>query len=110
VALDCLPTVYVWHVVRPRPASDTLSIHQTSTQEDIYEKSVSPLVEAALAGYNATVFAYGQTGECLPVFYMYVCPDASERVAAPCRRRLLGWVWVCFTLIALPRASLTHRL
>ena len=40
----------------------TLAILQTSTQEEIYEKSVSPLVEAALAGYNATVFAYGQTG------------------------------------------------
>ena len=35
---------------------------QESTQEDIYSNSVRPLVEAALSGYNATVFAYGQTG------------------------------------------------
>ena len=35
---------------------------QNSTQEDIYTNSVRPLVEAALSGYNATVFAYGQTG------------------------------------------------
>jgi len=35
---------------------------QRSTQEDIYTNSVRPLVEAALSGYNATVFAYGQTG------------------------------------------------
>eukprot|EP00277_Geminigera_cryophila_P000953 CAMPEP_0179413612 /NCGR_PEP_ID=MMETSP0799-20121207/5196_1 /TAXON_ID=46947 /ORGANISM="Geminigera cryophila, Strain CCMP2564" /LENGTH=98 /DNA_ID=CAMNT_0021186105 /DNA_START=123 /DNA_END=415 /DNA_ORIENTATION=+ len=35
---------------------------QASSQEDIYKESVRPLVEAALSGYNATVFAYGQTG------------------------------------------------
>ena len=35
---------------------------QASTQRDIYEQSIRPLVDAALAGYNATVFAYGQTG------------------------------------------------
>eukprot|EP00960_Hanusia_phi_P039830 754072-Hanusia_phi.AAC.2 len=34
----------------------------TSTQQDIYNQSVRPLVDAALSGYNATVFAYGQTG------------------------------------------------
>eukprot|EP00291_Cryptomonas_curvata_P011201 CAMPEP_0172200482 /NCGR_PEP_ID=MMETSP1050-20130122/29356_1 /TAXON_ID=233186 /ORGANISM="Cryptomonas curvata, Strain CCAP979/52" /LENGTH=57 /DNA_ID=CAMNT_0012877797 /DNA_START=339 /DNA_END=509 /DNA_ORIENTATION=+ len=33
---------------------------QTSKQEAIYEQCVRPLVESALAGYNATVFAYGQ--------------------------------------------------
>lgn len=33
-----------------------------ATQTDIYTHSVRPLVEAALSGYNATVFAYGQTG------------------------------------------------
>ncbi|EKX47715.1 hypothetical protein GUITHDRAFT_157562 [Guillardia theta CCMP2712] len=34
----------------------------SSTQQDIYNQSVRPLVDAALSGYNATVFAYGQTG------------------------------------------------
>ncbi len=69
--------MYVWHAVHPRPASLTLSIEQASTQEDIYEKSVSPLVEAALAGYNATVFAYGQTGQCLPVC-MCICMSVGR--------------------------------
>ena len=87
VALDCLSSPsfviikYVWHAVNPRPASDTLSIEQMSTQEDIYEKSVSPLVEAALAGYNATVFAYGQTGQCLPLC-MNICMCAQTRQSA----------------------------
>lgn len=31
-------------------------------QKYIFEKSVKPLVEACLKGYNATVLAYGQTG------------------------------------------------
>ena len=33
-----------------------------ATQEQIYEATVRPSVEAVLQGYNATVFAYGQTG------------------------------------------------
>lgn len=33
-----------------------------STQEEVYEKTTKPLVEAVLQGYNATVFAYGATG------------------------------------------------
>lgn len=35
---------------------------QTSKQEDLYEKCVTPLVQSCLEGYNATVLAYGQTG------------------------------------------------
>lgn len=34
----------------------------TSRQEDIFEKCVTPLVQSCLEGYNATVLAYGQTG------------------------------------------------
>ena len=34
----------------------------TSTQNDIYQSCVFPLVDACLDGYNATVLAYGQTG------------------------------------------------
>lgn len=33
-----------------------------SSQEDVYTKAVQPLVEEVLAGFNCTVFAYGQTG------------------------------------------------
>lgn len=33
-----------------------------SKQEDLYNKTVIPLVEGLFKGYNATVLAYGQTG------------------------------------------------
>lgn len=33
-----------------------------STQEDLYKKMVHPLIESVLNGFNATIFAYGQTG------------------------------------------------
>jgi len=33
----------------------------TFTQADVYEKCVEPLVKSCMEGYNATVFAYGQT-------------------------------------------------
>ncbi|PSC70144.1 kinesin-ii motor [Micractinium conductrix] len=33
-----------------------------SRQEDVYDAAAAALVEAALQGFNATVFAYGQTG------------------------------------------------
>jgi kinesin family protein 3/17 len=35
---------------------------EDSITENIYADSVFPLVESVLEGYNATVFAYGQTG------------------------------------------------
>ncbi|CAF3047525.1 unnamed protein product [Rotaria sp. Silwood2] len=35
---------------------------EDSITENIYAESVFPLVENVLEGYNATVFAYGQTG------------------------------------------------
>ncbi|KAJ1484934.1 P-loop containing nucleoside triphosphate hydrolase protein [Baffinella frigidus] len=31
-------------------------------QEDVYTNAVQPLLEAFFAGFNTTVFAYGQTG------------------------------------------------
>ena len=34
----------------------------TSKQVDVYKVVAAPLVEKVLAGYNCTVFAYGQTG------------------------------------------------
>jgi hypothetical protein len=33
-----------------------------STQEELYKKMVYPLIESILNGFNATIFAYGQTG------------------------------------------------
>merc|ERR550537_1278237 len=33
-----------------------------STQEDVYNASVRPLIEQVLNGFDATAFAYGQTG------------------------------------------------
>lgn len=33
-----------------------------STQEELYKKMVHPLIESILNGFNATIFAYGQTG------------------------------------------------
>lgn len=33
-----------------------------SKQSEVYQTVVSPLIEEVLAGYNCTVFAYGQTG------------------------------------------------
>ncbi|EAN80336.1 kinesin, putative [Trypanosoma brucei brucei TREU927] len=36
--------------------------NNTYTQRDLFLQEVQPLVEAVLQGYNATVFAYGQSG------------------------------------------------
>mmetsp|Transcript_47141 Transcript_47141/g.121827 ORF Transcript_47141/g.121827 Transcript_47141/m.121827 type:complete len:1136 (-) Transcript_47141:275-3682(-) len=33
-----------------------------TTQEDLYDHSIRPIVDEVLNGYNCTVFAYGQTG------------------------------------------------
>ena len=35
---------------------------QNSTQKKVYESTARTVVESALYGYNATIFAYGQTG------------------------------------------------
>ncbi len=34
---------------------------QRSTQEEIYDTTAKQLVDSSLLGYNATIFAYGQT-------------------------------------------------
>ncbi len=34
-----------------------------STQEEVFEQMVRPIVDEALAGFNCTIFAYGQTGK-----------------------------------------------
>ncbi|EGT38557.1 hypothetical protein CAEBREN_25332 [Caenorhabditis brenneri] len=35
---------------------------ENSTQSDLYEETFRDLVDSVLNGYNATIFAYGQTG------------------------------------------------
>lgn len=35
---------------------------QNSTQKKVYETTARSVVDSALQGYNATIFAYGQTG------------------------------------------------
>lgn len=35
---------------------------EKSTQRHIYDVCAAPVVESVLAGYNGTIFAYGQTG------------------------------------------------
>lgn len=35
---------------------------QNSTQKQVYESTARTVVESSLQGYNATIFAYGQTG------------------------------------------------
>ncbi|KAK7597899.1 hypothetical protein V9T40_010124 [Parthenolecanium corni] len=34
----------------------------SSTQQDLFDETVRPLIESVLNGFNATIFAYGQTG------------------------------------------------
>ena len=38
------------------------AVFQDASQADIYNEIARPLVENVLVGYNATIFAYGQTG------------------------------------------------
>ena len=35
---------------------------QNSSQKKVYDTTARPVVDSALQGYNATIFAYGQTG------------------------------------------------
>jgi kinesin family protein 11 len=35
---------------------------QYSTQKEVFNEAVAPIVDEVLQGYNCTVFAYGQTG------------------------------------------------
>ena len=35
---------------------------ESSSQAELYETTARPVVDSCLEGYNATIFAYGQTG------------------------------------------------
>lgn len=55
-------------VRNPRNGQETLSFHfdqcygHDSSQLAIFAQDVAPLAEHALAGFNVTIFAYGNTG------------------------------------------------
>jgi len=51
---------------------------EESTQEDVYESVVRPVVDEVLQGYNCTVFAYGQV-----LFLQALCVRAAPRPAPP---------------------------
>ncbi|CAF4506457.1 unnamed protein product, partial [Rotaria magnacalcarata] len=57
---------------------------EDSITENLYAESVFPLVENVLEGYNATVFAYGQTG-CGKSFTMQglPAPGSPQRGVIP---------------------------
>ncbi|KAL0049957.1 hypothetical protein WJX82_001623 [Trebouxia sp. C0006] len=48
-----------------------------SRQQDIYDATARPIVDAVLSGYNGTIFAYGQTG-CGKTFTMEGKEDPPE--------------------------------
>ena len=41
---------------------------QSASQKRVYETTAKTVVESALQGYNATIFAYGQTGTSLNTY------------------------------------------
>lgn len=45
----------------PIPYSYDYVFDMASTQKDIYNESVVPVVQMVLDGYNGTILAYGQT-------------------------------------------------
>ncbi|XP_076168679.1 kinesin-like protein 68D [Ptiloglossa arizonensis] len=69
--VDVFPTRGVVEIRHPRddPSSDNVKVFTfdavydwNSTQLDLYEETVRPLVSSVLDGFNGTIFAYGQTG------------------------------------------------
>jgi Kinesin motor domain len=48
---------------------------QSASQKRVYETTARTVVESALQGYNATIFAYGQTGNTriiMNIFHLYL--------------------------------------
>lgn len=67
-------------------------------QESVYDAAVQSLVAQFLAGYNATVLAYGQTGRCAP-------RGGGFRGAAALRADELGRSALCPSRCPTPRCS-----
>lgn len=92
----------------------------TFTQADVYEKCVEPLVKSCMEGYNATVFAYGQTvslfiqiimckfihfslnqGIILAtpfsnIYLLYISACGSQGIISPCPLFTFDWVTTLF--------------
>ena len=47
---------------KERVFSFDLTFQPGCLQENIFKKAALPIIESVLAGYNGTIFAYGQTG------------------------------------------------
>lgn len=69
--VDVIPSRGVVEIRHPRddPSSDNVKVFTFdavydwhSSQQDLYEETVRPLVSSVLDGFNGTIFAYGQTG------------------------------------------------
>lgn len=69
--VDVAPSRGVVEIRNPRedPSRDNIKVFTfdavydgQSSQQDVYEETVRPLVSSVLDGFNGTIFAYGQTG------------------------------------------------
>ncbi|XP_066588411.1 kinesin-like protein KIF3B [Prorops nasuta] len=69
--VDVVPSRGVVEIRNPRydPSSDNVKVFTfdavydgNSSQQELYEETVRPLVSSVLDGFNGTIFAYGQTG------------------------------------------------
>ncbi|KAG3117292.1 Kinesin-like protein [Phytophthora idaei] len=60
--VQCKPNSNELAVVKRKTYTFDRVFGQYSTQKDVFTSVVRPAVDEALAGYNCTVFAYGQTG------------------------------------------------
>ncbi|CAI5703086.1 unnamed protein product [Peronospora effusa] len=60
--VQCKPNSSEVAVVKRKTYTFDRVFGQYSTQKDVFDAVVRPAVDEALAGYNCTVFAYGQTG------------------------------------------------
>ncbi|XP_015191311.1 PREDICTED: kinesin-like protein KIF3B [Polistes dominula] len=69
--VDVIPSRGVVEIRHPRddPSTDNVKVFTFdavydwhSTQQELYEETVRPLVSSVLDGFNGTIFAYGQTG------------------------------------------------
>ncbi|XP_010788827.1 kinesin-like protein KIF3B isoform X2 [Notothenia coriiceps] len=54
-----------------------------SKQRDLYDESVRPLIDSVLAGFNGTIFAYGQTGTGKTYTMMGAWMDPEKRGVIP---------------------------
>lgn len=59
------------------------ALPDSATQEDVFEVAGYPLVDNCLAGYNSSIFAYGQTGAGKTHTMLGSLTDAAGRGLAP---------------------------